>query len=204
MNNNSKNYIFNLYSSVGRWVSYFHQINETLKLSPVDILEVGVGDGVFGSYIKNNTKINYQSMDLLKELNPDIVGNINKIPLADNSVDLVVAFEVLEHLPFEDLAKSLEEIRRVTRKNAIISLPHFGPAIKLSFKLPFLKEIKLACKFFFPLKHKFNGEHYWEIGKFNFGVFKIRRMLKNFFEIKNEFIPFENQYHHFFVLEKKI
>jgi hypothetical protein len=81
-------------------------------------------------------------------------------------------------------------------------LPHFGPPIKFSFKIPFFKEVKMALKIPFPIKHKFNGEHYWEIGKQGYPASKIRKILKKYFKIKKEFIPFENQYHHFYILEK--
>lgn len=84
----------------------------------------------------------------------------------------------------------------------ILSLPHFGPPIKLSFKIPFLKEIKIAFKISYLVKHKTNGEHYWEIGKRGYQSSKIRKIIKRYFKIKKEFIPFENQYHHFYVLEK--
>jgi hypothetical protein len=110
--------------------------------------------------------------------------------------------EVLEHLPFEKFEKCLQELRRVSKKYVVLSLPHFGPPIKLSFKVPLFKEIKMALKIPFPTKHKFNDEHYWEIGKQGYPASKIRKILKKYFKIKKEFIPFENQYHHFYILEK--
>jgi ubiquinone/menaquinone biosynthesis C-methylase UbiE len=196
-------YKFHSYCGFDRWASYYHQINESIKLKPKNILEVGVGDGVFKNYIKNNTNIEYKNLDIAEDLNPDVVGSVENIPFPKNSFDLVCAFEILEHLPFEKFENSIKELSRVSSGNVIISLPHFGPAVKLSFKIPFIKEVKLAFKVPYLRKHSFNGEHYWEIGKKGYSLSKIKNILKNHFNIKKEFVPFENQYHHFFILNNR-
>jgi len=196
-------YDFDRYAHKDRWVSYFHQLDEVLKCNPKSILEIGVGDKVFGSFIKNNTDIQYTSLDVAEDLEPDMVGSVTDMPFNNNSFDMVCAFEVLEHLPYEDFEKALLEIHRVSKTHAVLSLPHFGPPVKFLLKLPFLPEIKLAFKIPFYRKHIFNGEHYWEIGKKDYPASKIRGELEKRFAILKEFVPFENQYHHFFVLEKK-
>lgn len=200
---NKNDYIFNKYSFLGRWVSYYYQINEVLMLKPKSILEVGVGDKVFSSYVKNNSDIRYSSIDVACDLNPDIIGSVHDMPIDDNSFDVVVAFEILEHLPFDKFENSLLEINRVSKKYAIISLPHFGPPIKMSFKIPFFEEFKISFKITHPKKHIFNGQHYWEIGKEGYSEKNIRETINKYFYIKKEFIPYENQYHHFYILEKK-
>jgi len=196
-------YFFSKYSHKDRWVSYYHQIDEVLKLKPESILEIGVGDKVFGSFIKNNTDILYKSVDIDKDLGPDIVGSVTALPIEDGTYDAVCAFEVLEHLPYEKFPQVLSELKRVSKKNVIVSLPHFGPPIKFSLKIPFLPEVKLSFKIPFYRKHEFNGEHYWEIGKRGYSVSRIKKDIEKYFKIAKDFIPFENQYHHFFVLEKK-
>ena len=196
-------YFFSKYSHKDRWVSYYHQIDEVLKLKPESILEIGVGDKVFGSFIKNNTDILYKSVDIDKDLGPDIVGSVTALPIEDGTYDAVCAFEVLEHLPYEKFPQALFELKRVSKKNVIVSLPHFGPPIKFSLKIPFLPEVKLSFKIPFYRKHEFNGEHYWEIGKRGYSVSRIKKDIEKYFKIAKDFIPFENQYHHFFVLEKK-
>jgi len=196
-------YNFKRYSFSGRWVSYYHQINETLSLEPKNILEIGVGDNVFSSYIKNNTDVSYSCIDIAEDLHPDVVGSVDNMPIEDGTYDVIVAFEILEHLPFDKFEKSLSEIKRVSKKYTIVSLPHFGPPVKFLLKIPFLKEIKFSFKIPFYKKHEFNGQHYWEIGKKGYSAGKIRAIISKHFNIKKEFVPFENQYHHFYVLEKK-
>lgn len=199
---NKDHYDFKKYSHPDRWVSYFNQINETLASQAGSVLEIGVGDKVFGSYLKNNTTINYSSLDIAEDLNPDFIGSVTSIPIGDNSFDAVCAFEVLEHLPFECFDRALMELSRVSKKTVIISLPHFGPAIKFLFKVPFLPTIRFAIKIPFHKTHTFNGEHYWEIGKKDYSLSAIKKIINNHYSIKKHFVPFENQYHHFFVLEK--
>jgi len=196
-----EHYDFKKYCYPDRWVSYYYQLQEVLDLSPQTILEIGVGDGVFKQYIKNNTNIQYTNTDIAEDLKPDVVGTIENLSFKNDSFDIVCAFEVLEHLPFEKFEGSLMELKRVSSRHVIISLPHFGPAIKLSFKIPFIEETKFAFKIPFPKVHIFNGEHYWEIGKKGYPAYKIRAILKKYFVIKKDFVPFENQYHHFYVLE---
>jgi len=105
-------------------------------------------------------------------------------------------------LPFNQFEKALEELARVSDKNVIISVPHFGPPLKFMFKIPFLPEFRFALKIPFYREHFFNGEHYWELGKKNYPVSKILKILEKRFKVLKHFVPFENQYHHFFVLKK--
>jgi len=196
-----RHYYARSYGFEGRFVSYYHQLSEVLKLSPNSVLEIGAGDKVFGSYIKNNSDILYNSVDFASDLNPDIVADIRQLPLDDKSYDVVCAFEVLEHLPFDDLETAIYELSRVAKQAVIISLPHFGPMLSFSLKIPFLPRIRWAIKLPFPKKHIFNGEHYWEMGKRGFGARRIKNILLRYGKIENEFIPFNSEYHHFFVLK---
>ncbi|OGG93608.1 hypothetical protein A2609_00395 [Candidatus Kaiserbacteria bacterium RIFOXYD1_FULL_47_14] len=194
-------YRFEKYASEGRFISYYWQLKEILALKPKSILEVGVGDRVFGNFIKDNTAISYISVDIAEDLHPDVVGSILELPFPSKSFDVVCAFEVLEHLPFEKFEQALAELARVARHCVLISLPHFGPSIRLEFKIPFLPRIRIAYKIPFPKKHIFNGQHYWEIGKCDYPPSLIRSILRKHFVIRKEFVPFGNQYHHFFILE---
>lgn len=195
-------YQFGKYTDLNRWVSYFFQIEHVLKTKPGSVLEIGVGDGVLRDYLKSNTEIAYTSLDIADDLKADVIGSVLKMPFADSSFDTICAFEVLEHLPFEQFENALAELKRVSRGSVILSLPHFGPPVKFLLKLPFLPEIKISFKIPYPRKHVFDGQHYWEVGKQGFPPARIRATLSKHFVIEKELVPFENQYHHFFILKK--
>ncbi|MEA2088399.1 MAG: class I SAM-dependent methyltransferase [Patescibacteria group bacterium] len=199
-----KEYNFSKYCKQERWSSYWHQIDEVLKCNPKSVLEIGVGDKVFGDYIKNNTNIKYFCLDIAEDLNPDIVGSVDNMPIENNTYDLVCAFEILEHLPFEKFKKSLDELHRVSKKDVIISLPHWGRHFSIDIRIPYFKNFSWQYKCnFFPIKHKFNGQHYWEIGKKDYSLKKVKRKFKKAkFKIVKDYIAFKSPYHHFFVLKK--
>ncbi|MFZ3043622.1 MAG: class I SAM-dependent methyltransferase [Minisyncoccia bacterium] len=194
------NYCFGKYSFEDRFVSYYSQLKEVLDLKPASVLEVGVGDRVFGNFVKDNTTVAYTSVDVAEDLHPDVVGSILELPFADKSFDVACAFEVLEHLPFEQFGRAFGELCRVARTHVVISVPHFGPMLSFSCKIPFLPRLRFALKLPFPMKHVFNGQHYWEVGKRGYPVSRIRSNLSAHGEIVRDFVPFGSPYHHFFVL----
>ena len=194
-------YSFLKYVYFSRWVSYWHQIDEVLKLRPESVLLVGAGDKIVSRVISEYVS-KVITLDVDESVSPDIIASVEKMPLEDGSYDVILCAEVLEHLSFDKFEVCLNEINRVAGKHVVLSLPHFGPAVKINFKLPLLPEFKIAAKIPFPMTHRFNGKHYWEIGKKGYSLKKIKRMIKQYFKIENDFIPFENQYHHFFVLDK--
>lgn len=95
------------------------------------ILDVGSGMGYHLKFEKINKNRRYICLDsdpqMLKKINKPfvktIVGNCGAIPLKNNSVDVVIASHILEHLP--NLKQDLGELKRVLKKNGkvIIVLP---------------------------------------------------------------------------------
>ena len=197
----NQTYRFSKYDYKDRWISYWHQIDEVLGLRPKTVLEIGIGNKTVTDYLKKQG-LEVKTLDISEELNPDFVADVTKMPLDNDSFDVILCAEILEHLPFENFEKALLELKRVSKKYLVLSLPHFGPPIKISFKIPFIKEIKIAFKIPYHPKHQFHGEHYWEIGKRGYSLRRVRNIIKKHFKIQKEFIPFENQYHHFFILER--
>ena len=195
-------YQFSRYCGIDRWASYHYQLSEILATTPKTVLEVGVGDGVVGAYLRRSG-VAYTSVDIADDVGADVVGSITTLPFADDSFDAVCAFEVLEHLPYAQLPECLSELSRVAQNKVIISVPHFGPSVRIRLKVPLLPEVSCAFKIPIPLTHTFNGQHYWELGKRGYRVSSFRNELTKYFVIEKEFVPFENQYHHFFVLKPK-
>lgn len=196
-------YDFKKYVHLERWVSYWFQVREALLFKPESILVIGKGDGIVIDILKTYVK-EIKVLDVDESLNVDIVSSVANIPIPDEIFDIVLCAEVLEHLPFDKFEQCLKEINRISKKGAVISLPHFAPQIKFKLKLPLIDEIAFAPKIICPITHKFNGEHYWEIGKKGYPIKKIKKMIRKIFILKKDFVPFENQYHHFFILEKRM
>ncbi len=196
-------YQFERYVGIDRWASYHYQLREIFAQKPTSVLEIGVGDRVVGNVLKEHG-IAYTSADVAEDLSPDVVADVTALPFEDATFDVVCAFEVLEHLPFEKFDRALAELARVSRRAVLLSLPHYGPSIRLECKIPFIPRIRFAWKVPHPIEYTFNGQHYWEIGKREYPVSRIRASLARIGELTNEFMPFENQYHHFFVIEKRL
>lgn len=190
------------YDDKKRWASYWHQIKEVLNFSPGNILIIGKGNGLVSEYLKSK-EIKAVVVDINESLKPDVVASVLNMPFKDSEFDIVLCAQVLEHLPYGNFLEALKEIKRVANFGAIISLPHFGPAIRFLFKSPLLPEIKFMIKLPYPKKHIYKGEHYWEIGKWGYSIKKIKKeIMKSGMAIENDYIVFENPLHHFFILKK--
>lgn len=196
------NYFSSDYEDKNRWMSYWHQIKDIFDFHPGNVLVIGKGSGLVSEYLKLSG-VKTTTLDNDESLNPDVVASVLKIPFFDNEFDVVLCAQVLEHLPYEDFRQALLEIKRVAKIGAVVSLPHFGPAVRFFLKLPLFPEIKFMIKLPYPKKHIFKGEHFWEIGKKDYSLKKIKKDIKKFgFKIVNDFMIFENPLHHFFILRK--
>src|SRR3989344_2914905 len=205
---NKKHYFRKKYDDLSRFISYFYQVDTVTDLNPKTVLEVGKGNGTLSDYLK---KLGYSvtTCDFDANLNPDVVADVRKLPLTDNSYEAVTAFEILEHLPFEDFPKALAELKRVSSKHVIISLPYKSTGFEFVLKFPgvrtLFKKLFLSCFIRVPLKFggiKVSGQHYWEIDLWNYRLSKVRTEIKKHFKILKEIRPVMNHYHYFFVLEK--
>lgn len=200
-------YINENYLTHGRCESLFTQYTKIIRLHPSKILEIGKGSGILSNVLKLTGK-SVTTFDNDKNTEPDILGDLRKLPFKNKSFDLVACFEVLEHLPFADFKQALLEINRVTKKFVIISLPEpytFFLFLTLKFlpfhpkKTWFLKTDKF--KFLYP-KFKKNESHFWEIG---IGVTKKQveqKIHEAGFAIAKTFTPPGNLYHRFYILKK--
>ena len=113
------------------------------------ILEVGIGNAFVSDYLK---KIGYHvtTCDFDERLKPDIVADIRELAIMDRDFDIVTAFEVLEHIPFEDFDKTLKKLKEVSSKFVVISLPYRSTSIEFILKIPFGRTFLIGIFGVFP------------------------------------------------------
>lgn len=197
-----KHYQFDRYMSKTRWASVWHQVDEVQSLNPGSVLEVGPGFGAFKA-LMHVLGVSVSTLDVADDLEPDYIGSVDDIPLAERSFDVVCGFQVLEHLPYDRSLVAFAEMVRVSRKNVIISLPDARAVWACRLRLPFIGnlDISLERPSWLAARHRFDGEHYWELNKRGW---PLRRILKDFTGVrllKTYRVP-ENPYHRFFVFER--
>lgn len=193
-----------IYDKKEQFCSYWHQIDEIIKCAPQNFLEIGVGNKFLYEYLLK-AKVKAVSLDINKDLLPDVVGNVLKIPFKNNTFDIIGCFEVLEHLPFKNFLNALLELYRVAKNKVIISLPDVSKYFLLNLSLPFYGVVKriFTPHIYLKKSNKVCKEHYWEIGLKNYNLYKIISKIKQAnFVIEKNYRVYENPYHRFFILKK--
>ena len=134
-----------------------------------------------------------------------MVGSVLAIPFNDESFDVVSCCEILEHLPYIEFSNALKEIRRVSQKHVVLSLPDATTVYRVNIELPRIRPIKILVNHpsHRPVDHVFDGEHFWEIGKKGYSVKQIEfDITHSELSIVNTYRVYEFYYQRFFVLEK--
>jgi SAM-dependent methyltransferase len=191
-------YEFNRYMTKPRWCSLWHQIRELQELNPKRVLEIGTGPGLFKA-IATHLGIEIETLDYDPDLQPDYVASATEIPLDDGTFDVVCAFQVLEHLPYEASLKAFGEMARVSSRFVLISLPDARRVWRYhinshDFLIP---RPRLTARV-----HKFEGEHYWEINKRGYSLARVIADLTKQTRLMRTYRVYEYPFHRFFVFEK--
>ncbi len=121
---------------IGKWFLNNFMNTLTSAIRPLhikSILDVGAGEGFTLARLhlekigKRLEGIEYskEAIKLGKKLHPEFLikhGNIYQLPYKNNSFDLVISTEVLEHL--DSPRKGLQELIRVSKKYVLVSVPN--------------------------------------------------------------------------------
>jgi ubiquinone/menaquinone biosynthesis C-methylase UbiE len=112
------------------WTEFIKELN--LSLTPnCKFFDAGAGDGHWKNHII--VPIDYISMDLgvgdskIDYTHLHINGDLKNIPIQDNSIDVIICIQVLEHVPEPWLV--LKEFQRILKPSGFLfmSLPHSVP-----------------------------------------------------------------------------
>lgn len=194
------------YDTKERFSSYWTQIQLVHELSCPPVLEIGIGNKFVNDYLKK-TGVEVSSVDIAADLSPDVVASVLDMPFENDSFGTAMACQVLEHLPFELFPKALAEIRRVTRRYVLISLPNAARAYSISVTLPKIGRKEWLLDFSRIPRRAFipDEEHYWEIGWKGYPVGRVTSLMEQAgFAVIENYRVFEFPYHHFFILEKQV
>ena len=129
-----------------RYKEYLKYLNPDIKTA----LDIGCGRGEWTGLLQKNSidaygiDLNFAMLNVGKNQG---IKNLQKIDAfdffqscPDNSYDLVTAFHIIEHIPFEKLFVFLQEIKRVASPNATILLETPSPANPLVANFEFYKD----------------------------------------------------------------
>lgn len=196
-------YEFARYMGKDRWNSVWHQLDEVSRLAPASVLEIGPGPGLF-KVVARQFGLRVETLDLDSDLQPDHLGSATALPFADGAYDLVCAFQMLEHMPYEQTLKAFEEMVRVARRNVVISLPDAAKAWRYHVHLPRIGTFEwLWTKPFQRSRpHVFDGEHHWEINKRGYELARVISDLSARCKLTKTYRVQELAYHRFFVFER--
>lgn len=93
------------------------------------VLDAGSGDGLISRTLQQAgyhpvaLDVSRQALRHIRDLRR-VQGDVCQLPFPDGSFDLVIACELLEHLPFDTFSDALNELSRVSRKYVIATVPY--------------------------------------------------------------------------------
>jgi len=193
------------YLTAERFTSYAFQYTLIQRWVPKDasILEIGCGAGILTQALRLSG-YGVQTVDIEERVRPDIVGDIRTLEYAGKT-DVIAAFQIFEHIPYEDFEKTLYRVSSIATDAIVISLPDVRPSIGIGVKVPkFPYGFKVfSVPFVDKKKVPLENAHFWEIGLHGITPRTIRRsLMRSGFRLvwHSRFVNWP--YHHFFVAKK--
>jgi len=197
--------------------SYLEQVKVMSSLNVSSILEIGPGDDLSSIYFRG-LGITFDTMNIPQShTNSKYLCRLEDFDETEISkkYELVAAFQMLEHSPYESFASNILKMSRITSKYIFISLPYdcYGFDFMLTYGFS-QKSKKTKLGFWIPSfrpNRRYRSEymkefpwavHYWEIGRRSFPLKKIIT------DIEKSGLKVIKKYHginpyHFFILAEK-
>ena len=191
------------YDDFKRLSSYWHQIQTIRRCQPRRVLEIGVGSGVLTWYMREKLQLEVTTVDIDPALRPDVVSDVRDLSsrIAPGSYDLVCAFQVLEHLPFEQFELALVQLATVTQDWIVLTLPNNGRTFQLRLDI-WRWQLAFGRKLGWRRRWRFDGQHYWEVGTIGHSAGAVRQRMTRALSLESETIYPDNPYHREYVLRR--
>lgn len=158
--------------SEAHWRLYWHQqkLMEGLVKAGDSVLEIGVGTGFTANYLRSKG-FTVATLDIDADKLPDIVANVVSYEFPDR-YDHVLAFEVFEHIPYEEFSEVVRRVRVRTGARLFLSVPinekEWG---RLSWKLPGMKGVEWSWR---RKKGRIvSGHHHWELKHLDYSMERL-------------------------------
>jgi hypothetical protein len=187
--------------------SYMLQMRTIHSLKCKSVLEIGAGEG----FTRRNLKTlgyKYHICDVIDTFEPDYRCSLEDLKVTED-YEIVCAFQMLEHIPYEDFLRGLKKMSSIASKYVVISVPYNckGTTVikkRWSGQFQLVENTKVDRYKSLNLPDRTDGPkggHYWEIGRGGKTVEGVTqdiqrqelRVLKQFHSL----VP----YHYFFVME---
>lgn len=172
----SSDWIHNL-ESEQHWRLYWRQqkLMEGLVLKGHSVLEIGVGSGFAANYLRSKG-VEVTTIDIDEGKNPDIISNIVTYDFPDK-YDHIMAFEVFEHIPFNQLEQLLRKLGQSCRQYLFMSVPRNERVVfQFMCKLPKIRKLAYDLRI---KKGRINARHhFWEIGHGQISLSSLRWVLR--------------------------
>ena len=127
------------------------------------ILEIGIGTGLLSDLLKKRAW-NLKTLDIDEEKNPDFCDSAENFDYRGNLIEIILAFEIFEHIPYPTFVKVLNRFANDGIKEIYFSLPWCEKKVaSLSFKLPKFPVMNFDFKI--PQNKILEPLHYWELSR---------------------------------------
>ncbi len=196
-------YLGDDYLSPNRFSSIGWQFNLSCRLNVHSYVEIGSGNDILAFLLRKRGKLIF-TVDHNPGISPDLIGILPQLPLVSRSVDAVLCFQVLEHLPYGLLETCLGELTRVCKRFVVVSVPdqtvRSSPKQRLALRVYETIHFPARWK---PLPSDIDPEHFWELGHNGVSAENIIDIAtKCVLGLVNHFRNDLFLYHHFFVFER--
>jgi len=172
----SSDWIYQL-ESQNHWQMYWYQLeliqnNITTK---DHIVEIGVGTRLIYNYLKNrNFQISSIDIDPVKR--PDYVENIVNIDVLPEDCNTILAFNIFEHIPYEDFRMLINKFNSWNVNKVFIGLP-YNRKILFSIHLQVGRFLNKIFHISIRKRKILTQNHHWEL---DFKHYTKKRIITDF------------------------